>query len=78
MLKQDENGFEYYESLPPGYRLAELSDFTTPEGRRKLGLEFLLFGIYWPVYQVYHVTGTLTSDILKPFLQAGRCYVKIV
>jgi len=77
MLKQDEFGHEFYESLPAGYRVAELSDFMKSDGKRKLGMEFLLLGFYWPVYQIYHVSATITREEITSFIEEGRCFVKI-
>ena len=73
----DRNGFEYYDKLPDGFRLAKFEDFLR-EGKRKIGMMFL---IQWidnaDYYQICYVSMTLTSQIIKPHIQDKRCFVNI-
>jgi hypothetical protein len=70
------SGIHYYEDLPPGYRLATLGDFHHA-GRKKLGMEYLILGAYWKVYQVYHLSERTTANDLKPFIEAGTIWIKL-
>jgi hypothetical protein len=70
----DENGFQFYAIQPAGTRVATLDDFHV-QGKRKMGMKFLIFGQYWKVYQVYVVTGGLTAAKLEKFVKEGRVFV---
>ena len=48
-MKIDSNGWEYHDKLPVGFRLATLDDFTD-NGKRKLGMQFL---IKWCIKEDY-------------------------
>ncbi len=71
----DRNGFEYFDELPEGYRIATLDDFHS-NGRRKLGKEYL---IQWAnnqkYYEIRHITEKLTGEWLIPFINANRVFV---
>jgi len=76
MQKQiDRNGWEYFEKLPEGYRVATLDDFHK-NGRKMIGMEFLIKWVRKEYYQVCKVTETLTGANLKPFIEVGRVFVK--
>lgn len=70
------SGFEYYDKLPVGFRLATIDDFIT-DGKRKIGMMFL---IQWlddaDVYQICFVSMNLDSKILSPFVEYDRVFVK--
>lgn len=70
------SGFQGYDNLPEGYRLATIDDFIT-KGKRNIGLKFL---IQWVdnafFYQICEVSMNLTSAILKPHLESKRVFVK--
>ena len=70
------SGFQGYDNLPEGYRLATIDDFIT-KGKRNIGLKFL---IQWVdnafFYQICEVSMNLTSAILKPHLESNRVFVK--
>jgi len=69
-------GFEMYDKLPDGYRLATLEDFLE-KGKRKIGMKFLIQWVSNPnLYQICHVSMNLTAAILKPHLDNKRVFVK--
>ncbi|MEI7980930.1 MAG: hypothetical protein WCI71_04715 [Bacteroidota bacterium] len=74
-MKIDPNGWEYYNKLPVGFRLATLDDFTLG-GKRKTGMQFL---IKWCIrddyYQICTVGPSLFSKNLIPFIEDGRVFV---
>ena len=72
----NQHGFEYYDKLPDGFRLAKLDDFLE-KGKRKIGMKFL---IQWSsnedVYQICEVKMSLTSAILNPFFEYDQVFVE--
>jgi hypothetical protein len=70
----DQNGLKYLEKLPGDAREASMDDFHV-NGRKKTGMKFLIFGIHWPVYQLYEVTDSLTAKFLEPFISDHRVFV---
>ena len=69
-MKIDRNGWEYYDKLPVGFRLATLADFTD-SGKRKMGMQFLIkWSIKDDYYQICSVSVNLYSKniILKKHL----------
>ena len=73
--KTDHNGWEYYEKLPKGYRLATLDDFHS-NGRKKIGMEFLIKWVMREYYQVCIVSETLKGVMLKDFIDERRVFIK--
>jgi len=74
-VKYTASNFEYYDTLPPDFRLAKLEDFTE-NGKRKIGMVFLIQWVHYEdVFQICNVSMNLTSDFLKPFIEADRVYV---
>jgi hypothetical protein len=73
--KVDKNGFGYYDKLPDGYRLAIIDDFHF-QGKKKIGLQFLIRWHSAEYYQICKVSETLTSKFLIPFIESSRVYVK--
>ncbi len=71
---KDEFGFRYLESLPENAREATLDDFHV-QGKLILGMQFLILGYHWPVYQLYEVTEQLTGIFLMPFIEDHRVYL---
>lgn len=69
-------GFEMYDKLPDGYRLAKLDDFLE-KGRRKIGMQFL---IKWctrdDYYQICTVSASLFSKNLIPFIEHDRVFIQ--
>lgn len=73
--QKDHNGWEFYEELPTGYRPAVLDDFHV-NGRKKIGMEFMIRWVSRPYYQVCVVSSNLTGEKLKPFIEDNRVFVK--
>ncbi|MBE0663772.1 MAG: hypothetical protein IH597_15055 [Bacteroidales bacterium] len=65
---------ETLNQLPPGFRLATLSDFHF-QGRPKAGMKFILKQSNNETYEEYKVRPTLTTEEIKPFIDTGRCWV---
>ncbi len=70
----DEYGLKYLAKLPENTREATLDDFHV-HGRKKIGMEFFILGFYWPVYQLYMVTESLTGKFLEPFIKDHRVFI---
>ena len=71
------SGFEMYDKLPDGYRLAKLEDFLE-KGKRKYGMEFLIKCVSnHRLYQICTVTKNLTSSFLNEFIADERVYIQI-
>ena len=71
------SGFEMYDKLPEGYRLANLDDFLE-KGRRKIGMEFLIQWVSNPkLYQICHVSVNLTSTFINQFIANDRVFIPI-
>ena len=70
----DEFGFRYLESLPENAREATLDDFHV-QGKLIKGMQFLILGYHWPVYQLYEVTERLKAILLLPFIENHRVFV---
>jgi hypothetical protein len=71
----DLNGFEYYDQLPEEYRLADLDDFHI-NGRKKIGMEFLIKWVTREYYQVCVVSENLKGPVLQSFINDNRVFVK--
>ena len=75
-MKVDSNGWEYHDKLPARFRLATLDDFTD-NGKRKLGMQFLIkWCIKEDYYQICTVSINLYSKNLIPFIAEGRVFVQ--
>lgn len=72
----DRFGWEYYDRLPEGFRLATIDDFHS-NGRRLTGMLFL---IRWAdredYYQVCRVSGNLTRELITPFINDNRVFIQ--
>jgi len=75
MLKTDNNGFEHYDKLPDGYRIASLEDFHF-QGRKKIGMSYLIRWSDQEYYEPRTVTDDLTGAWLKPFIDEQRVFIK--
>jgi hypothetical protein len=73
--KTDKNWFRYYDKLPEGYRLATIDDFHF-QGRKKIGLEFLIKWVEKEYYQICVMSENLTSLKIKQFIDDNRVFVK--
>jgi len=66
---------EFFKELPPGYRIAQGSDFHT-HGKVNLGMKYLVYSFLMEVYQCYIVNERLTGDRLKEFLKDDRVFIQ--
>lgn len=71
----DDNGIRYLENLPEGFVQATLDDFHV-QGKKKIGMFYLVRGLEWKVYFPREVNERLTGEILLPFIEAGLVFVK--
>ena len=70
------SGFEMYDRLPDGYRLAKLDDFLE-KGRRRIGVQFLIQWVSNPNhFQICHVSINLKSTFLNQFIADDRVYIQ--
>lgn len=74
-LIHEETGIEYLETLPEGYKEADIDDFHV-QGKKKIGMNFILQGTQWKVFFVKTVNERLTAEKLLPFIEAGQVFVK--
>lgn len=74
-MKMDQNGWPYHDKLPEGFRVAKLEDFLV-NGKRRIGLQFLIKWATREYFQVCVVSENLTGSILKPFIDENRVFVK--
>ena len=72
----DLNGFAFYDRLPQEYRLAGLDDFHI-NGRKKIGMEFLIKWVTREYYQVCIVSENLKGAVLQSFIIDNRVFVKV-
>ena len=70
-----ESTINTYNLLPPGFRPAKIADFHF-QGIVRIGLKFLVKQLENEIYEEYTVRSTLTAKDIKPFIDAGRCWVK--
>ena len=64
-----------YKTLPEGMRLATIDDIN-PNGRRVIGLKYMLLGIESKQYEAYPLTENTDLPNLVRFIQLNRCWVK--
>jgi hypothetical protein len=74
-LKSDKFGWEYYDKLPEGFRLATMDDFHI-KGKKKVGMQYLIKRATQEHYEVHYVREHTKSISLKPFLDHEMVYVK--
>jgi hypothetical protein len=74
-MKIDRNGFECYDKLPDGYRLATINDFHD-NGRKNIGMEFLILRVTKEIYDVYHLSDHHTGSWLNEFIKDKRVFIK--
>lgn len=74
-IQTDRNGFKYYDSLPPGWRKAELNDFFDRENRFVKNKPFLVFGSYLKNFECYRTTTRESFEKLKYWIDLGNVYV---
>lgn len=74
-MQTDEFGFPYYDKLPDGYRLATLDDFHQ-NGKKKIGLEFLIKRIWTDRYDVYTLNDNHQGAWINQFIKDNRVFIK--
>ena len=74
-MKIDRFGWEYYEELPDGFRLATMDDFHV-KGKKKTGMQYLIKRATQDHYEVHHIRDHTRSQSLKPFLDHQMVFVK--
>lgn len=67
-------GFEYYPERPENCRLGTMNDFVS-NGRKKVGMEYLVYSEYKDQFQVYTVKEGTTGMKIKDFIDRGILYV---
>jgi hypothetical protein len=73
-VKTDKYGWKFYESLPHGYRLAEMDDFHI-NGKKKTGMEYLIQRGDQSYFEIHHLGVGTRSAKLKPFLDNNMIFV---
>ncbi len=74
-MKIDQNGWEYYDKLPEGFRLATMDDFHI-RGKKKTGMQYLIKRATQDHYEVHYIKEYTRSQSLKPFLDHEMVFVK--
>jgi len=74
-IKIDRFGWEYYEELPEGFRLATMDDFHV-KGKKNTGMQYLIKRSNQDHYEVHHIMEYTRSQSLKPFLDHEMVFVK--
>ena len=75
-LKTDKYGWEYYDKLPEGFRIATMDDFHI-KGKKKVGMQYLIQRADQPYFEVHYIRDYTRSKSLKPFLDHQMVFVKI-
>jgi hypothetical protein len=72
--KIDEHGFQYYETVPEGFRLANIRDLEKGLFRHNTG--YLLHSYHSPVYYPRRVLFMFPKDDI-PYLKDGRVWIYV-
>jgi hypothetical protein len=73
--KVDKLNLPYFEKLPEGYRPGKMEDFHL-NGRKKIGMEYLIHTFYSGVFEVHKIGEETTALKLKAFFEENRIYIK--
>lgn len=73
----DKYGWEYYDKLPEGFRLATMDDFHV-KGKKKIGMLYLIKRWNQDHYEVHYIREHTRSQSLKPFLDHEMVFVECV
>jgi len=74
-IKTDKFGWNYYDHLPDGYRLATMDDFHS-KGRKMVGMEYLIQRGDQQYFEIHAIRPETRSITLKPFLDHRMVFVK--
>lgn len=70
-----EVGIWIYKNLPDGMRLCTRDD-VNPDGRRRIGLRYILFSSLNNHYEVYQITENTRLPELIEFIDRKLCWIK--
>ena len=73
-MKIDQNGWEYYDKLPDGFRLATMDDFHV-RGKKNVGMLYLIQRGDQQYFEVHYIREFTRSSNLKPFLDHEMVFV---
>ncbi len=74
-VKTDRYGWNYFEHLPEGYRLATMDDFHI-RGKKRVGMEYLIQRADQPHFEIHYLREETKAAILQPFLDFGMVFIK--
>ncbi|MEI6899936.1 MAG: hypothetical protein WCL00_08660 [Bacteroidota bacterium] len=74
-MKTDKHGWLYYDKLPVDYIPGTLDDFHV-EGKKKIGMEYLIKWSDREYYEIRVVKENLTGEWLLPFIEENRVFIK--
>ncbi len=82
MTKRDlpykQYGLWYYPTLPSGMRLATESDFLTPMGDVKTGIDFMVKSDTDPDYECHRIIDAERFEDWRDYVIAGKIYIRDV
>ena len=70
----DEYGFKYFEKLPQFARMATIDDFHS-DGKKHIGMRFIIFSHIYTRFSIYKVTERLTARFLNPLIKINAVFV---
>jgi len=76
VVKIDQFGWKYYDSLPVDYRLGVMEDFHI-KGMKRVGMEYLIQRGNQQHFEIHHLTEFTQAINLRPYFDWNMIYVKI-